>query len=160
MASGMKWNGRQFEQRLRKATADGLLRAGTFYHAKCREAVSKPNTGRSVRVVRKVKVRTRKDGQKDKRFKGFKKVSKTIYPNPSKPGESPRLRTGFGRANVVVNHKGGRNPHARIGVSRNGMYMFWLEVGTRRVARRPWLVKALLENKEVIGKLAATGGKK
>ena len=78
--------------------------------------------------------------------------------NPSKPGEAPRLRTGFGRSNVVINHKGGNNPHARIGVTRNGMYMFWLEIGTRKIARRPWLMKTLLDNQAIIGKLAATGG--
>lgn len=143
--SEMKWKGNQFQQQLKKATAQGLLRAGTYYHQKCREAVSTPNTGRSVRIKRK--------------RPGGNTTSRTIYPNPSKPGESPRLRTGFGRANVVINHKGGTRPHARIGVSKNGMYMFWLEIGTRRVARRPWLVKTLLENRELIGKLAATGGK-
>lgn len=145
MASGMKWNGKKFEEQLRAATAEGLLRAGTFYHSKCRQVVSRPNTGKSVKVKRQTK--------------GGNKRTQTIYPNPSKPGESPRLRTGFGRNNIVVNHDP-KGRYARIGVTRNGMYMFWLEVGTRRIRRRPWLLKTLLENREVIGMLAATGGKR
>ena len=35
MASELKWNGKQFEQALQMATAQGLLRAGTFYHQRC-----------------------------------------------------------------------------------------------------------------------------
>lgn len=143
MASGMKWNGKAFEQRIKRATAHGLLRAGTFYHAKCREAVSRPNTGQRVKVKRQTP--------------GGNRRSRTVYPNPSKPGESPRLRTGFGRNNIVVNHDP-KGRYTRVGVTRNGMYMFWLELGTRHVARRPWLMRTLQENQDVIGKLAATGG--
>lgn len=147
MASGMTWNGKEFEKHLKKATATGLKRAGVFFHSKCREVVSKPNTGVSIAIKRHTK--------------GGNKRSRTIYPNPSRPGESPRLRTGFGRANVVVNHGPNlKNPYARVGVSANGIYMFYLEVGTRHIARRPWLMKTLEENAEMIGKLAATGGKK
>jgi hypothetical protein len=158
MASQLKWNGKQFEQMLKKATADGLKRAGVFYHSACQQAVSKPNTGKSIKVKKRIKVRIRKDGKTDRRFKEFRTVTRTIYPNPSLPGESPRLRTGFGRKNVVINHDP-KGRWVRIGVSQNGMYMFLLEVGTRRVARRPWLLKTLMENQQVIGALAATGGR-
>ena len=41
----IEWHGREFEQHLRKATAQGLHRATTYLHAECRRAVSKPNTG-------------------------------------------------------------------------------------------------------------------
>lgn len=145
MASSLKWNGKEFAAKLEAATTEGLMRAGQFYHTKCVMAVSKPNTGRSVKVKRQTP--------------GGNKRTRTVYPNPSKPGESPRLRTGFGRKNIVVNHdKRGR--WTRVGVSKNGIYMFYLEVGTRRIARRPWLLKTLMENQEMIGKLAATGGKR
>lgn len=185
MASSMKWNGKEFEEHLRKATARGLLRAGTFYHQKCRESVSKPNTGQSVRAksrkklvsveskLKKIKTKRSYFDKKSakirqvtqlrivnqKKTKTIRGRSYTIYPNPSKPGEAPRLRTGFGRANVVVNHDP-KGRYARIGVSKSGMYMFFLEVGTRHIARRPWLLKTLMENQAVIGKLAATGSKK
>jgi hypothetical protein len=145
MASQLKWFGKQFEKTLAAATAEGLKRAGVFYHQRCQQVVSKPNTGRSVPVRRRVP--------------GGNKRSRTIYPNPSKPGEAPRLRTGFGRKNIVINHDP-KGRYVRIGVSQNGMYMFHLEVGTRRIARRPWLMKTLIENQKVIGALAASGGRK
>lgn len=143
MASKLEWNGKEFEQQLRNATATGLKRAGTFYWQKCREAVSRPNTGVSVKVMYP--------------RKGGNKRTRTIYPNPSKPGEAPKLRTGFGRRNIVVNHDP-RGRYTRVGVTANGMYMFFLEVGTRKIARRPWLLKTLMDNQAMIGKLAATGG--
>jgi len=145
MASKLEWHGKEFEKHLSQATATGLKRAGTFYWQKCREAVSRPNTGVSVKVTRGVP--------------GGNKRTRTIYPNPSKPGEPPKLRTGFGRRNIVVNHDP-KGKYTRVGVSANGMYMFYLEVGTRRVARRPWLLRTLINNQEMIGKLAATGGNK
>ena len=144
--SRMKWNGKAFEQKLIAATSEGLVRAGTFYHTKCRLAVSRPNTG----VDRPVRRRTPEGNRRTRR----------VYLNPSQPGESPRLRTGFGRNNIVVNHKLGRSPYTRVGVTKNGIYMFYLEVGTRRIARRPWLLKTLFDNRETIGKLAATGGRR
>lgn len=154
MASGMKWNGKKFEEHLKKATSEGLLRAGTFYHTKCRLAVSKPNTG-----VRKKYRDQSKEAKARRKAAGNNTTSKTIYPNPSKPGESPRLRTGFGRNNIVINMDP-KGEYVRVGVTKNGIYMFYLEVGTRRIARRPWLLKTLMENRVMIGKLAATGGKR
>lgn len=146
MTAKMKWHGKELEEMLKKATAKGLARAGAFFHSKCREAVSKPNTGVSIPVKRPTP--------------GGNKRTRTVYRNPSKPGESPRLRTGFGRANVVVNHGPNKSkPYTRVGVSKNGIYMFYLEVGTRKIKRRPWLMKTLEEHSETIGKLAATGGK-
>jgi hypothetical protein len=142
VASKLEWNGPAFEKHLRNATAKGLKRAGVFYHSKCQEIVSRPNTGVSVKVIRKTP--------------GGNKRSRTIYPNPSKPGEAPKLRTGFGRRNIVVNFDP-NGKYVRVGVTANGIYMFYLEVGTRRIARRPWLLRTLMENQEIIGKLAASG---
>ena len=142
MALELTWRGREFEQHLRRASAQGLQRATVFLHAECRRAVSKPNSGVRVPVKRKVK--------------GGNKRSRTIYPYPSKPGEPPKLRTGFGARNVVMEFS--REAMAgRVGVTTNGMYMFYLEVGTRRIARRPWLMVTLLRHLTTIGKLAATG---
>lgn len=143
MAAKLEWNGEVFEKQLRSATADGLNRAGTFYHAKCREAVSKPNTGRRVPVQRQTP--------------GGNKRTRTIYPNPSKPGEPPRLRTGFGQRNIVKNFNR-EELYVRVGITANALYMIYLELGTRHIARRPWLVATLQENKDVIGQLAASGG--
>jgi hypothetical protein len=144
MASELKWNGKQFEQMLQKATADGLKRAGLFYQQRCQQAVSRPNTGKSVKIKR--------------RFPGGNKRTRTIYPNSSKPGEPPRLRTGFGRKNIVINYDP-KGRWVRVGITQNAIYMFYLEVGTRRIARRPWLLRTLMEHQRTIGALAASGGR-
>ena len=139
MASQLRWFGKEFDRQLKAATFTGLNRAGTFYHAKCREAVSVPNTGK--RVKRKLGNGTY-----------------TIYPNPSQPGEAPRLRTGFGQKNILKENNKERM-WVRVGVGANAEYMANLEVGTKTVARRPWMIPTLRDNANVIGKLAATGGK-
>lgn len=144
MAVVLKWHGDKFNHALRNATAEGLARATAFFHHQCRAAVSKPNTGE------------RKKGGRGKNGR-FKK-SRTVYSNPSKPGEPPRLRTGFGQRNVLMEFDRSR-PAGRVGVGRNAMYMFFLEIGTRKVARRPWLLATLQQHQTTIGKLAAIGGK-
>ena len=150
MAGKLKWRGAELERRLKKATADGIVRAGTFYHSKCREAVSKPNTG----VRRRYKDQSN-ESKSERESKGRNKTSYTIYPNPSRPGEPPRLRTGFGQRNIVVNHDR-QKITTRVGVTKNGIYMIFLELGTQRVARRPWLVKTLRDNQRIIGRLATS----
>ena len=138
----LQWHGDAFVQQLRQATAAGLRRATHYLHQECRRAVSVPNTGVSVPVKR--------------RTPGGNKRTRTIYPRPSLPGEPPRLRTGFGQRHVLMEFDATR-PAGRVGVGSNAMYMFYLEVGTRRVARRPWLLATLMKYRATIGKLAATG---
>ena len=135
MAVVLKWRGDTFNHRLKDATAEGLQRATVFYHNACRRAVSAPNTGKSPRGG-----------------------GARVYPNASQPGKPPRLRTGFGRANILQEFSKDKMA-GRVGVGRKAMYMFYLEIGTRRVARRPWLMKTLQHNQERIGQLAATGGR-
>lgn len=145
----MKFHGKQFNQVFEKATATGLLRAGTFYHGAVKRAVSVPNSG--------VRVRRKRDTSR-----GAKGSTFTIYPRPSKPGEPPRLRTGFGRQNIVLQFSGWKtgDPWVRVGVTRNALYMFFLEVGTRFIARRPWMLSTLMRYREQIGNLALRGAKK
>lgn len=149
----MKWNGAQFEQMLRRATADGLNAAGTFYHAKCREAVSSPNSG--VRMRYKDQSATAKDTRE---AVGRNKSSYTVYPNPSKPGEPPKLRTGFGQRNIFKKFNR-QKMYVRVGIGGNAIYMFYLEVGTRNIARRPWLVATLKQHHQQIAQLATSYGK-
>lgn len=65
------------------------------------------------------------------------------YKTPSKPGEPPRKRTGFGAANVryEFDEKAGE---ARVGVATNAKYMGFLEIGTRKMAARPWLLSTMI----------------
>jgi hypothetical protein len=152
VALELTWRGKEFEQHLRNATAKGLQRATVFLHAESRRAVSKPNSGVKVRFKDQSK-----EAKDQRKAAGRNKTSRTVYPSPSKPGEPPKLRTGFGARNVVMEFDKAAMA-GRVGVTANGMYMFYLEVGTRRIARRPWLMATLLKHLVTIGKLAATGG--
>jgi len=143
----VKVHDRQFARLLRQATAEGIQRAGVFYHAKCREAVSTPNTG------------TRIKGGRDNQGRFLK--GRTVYDNPSRPGEPPRLRTGQGRDEIVMEFNDNEKaPEVRVGVSAKGIYMIFLELGTRLIQPRPWLLDTLMKFREQIGRLAATGAKK
>jgi len=145
MGLNLKWRGDQFNRHLRRATASGLKRAGSFLHSKCREEVSSPNTG------------TRKRRKRDTAV-GPKGSSYTVYGQPSRPGQPPRVRTGTGRSEIVREYNGNdRNPAVRVGVTRKGIYMFYLELGTRRIKARPWLLATLMKFRRRIGELAASG---
>ncbi len=142
-----KFHGDEFDRQLRKATATGLKRAAIFFHARCRAAVNVPNTGTR---------RKRKRGTAG----GEKGSGHTTYDNPSKPGEPPRKRTGFGQSGIVWEYNGNpRNPIVRVGVTGKAIYMAFLELGTATVAARPWLMATLKKHWRTIAKLAATGGK-
>ena len=131
MAAKLKYNGEAFKRHLGVATNDGLKRATTYLWTECRRVVSTPNT------------RNRKTGE---------------YDNPSKPGEAPRLRTGHGQKHIVMEYDETKI-EGRVGVRRNALYMFFLEIGTRHIKRRPWLFVTLMEHARTIGRLAATGGR-
>lgn len=62
----------------------------------------------------------------------------TKYANPSKPGEPPHLRTGWGRGNVFRDYDALKH-EAIIGVSVNAKYMAILEL----FRNRPWLMETL-----------------
>lgn len=87
--------------------------------------------------------------------------SVTIYPYPSKPGEPPRKRTGWLQRHVLMEFaeaKAGNQTlmASRTGVGRNAIYGLYLELGTRRVKPRPWLVATLLKHRGMIGQLMAS----
>jgi hypothetical protein len=132
----------QVKTGIKNATASGLKRATVFLHSKCREATNIANTGVRVAVKRQTP--------------GGNKKSRTIYSNPSKPGEAPRKRTGWGQRHIVWEFDASRIA-GRVGVSAAAIYMLFLELGTRWVKRRPWLVVTLMKNLAMIGQLACTG---
>lgn len=143
MAVTVKFHDKKFVEGFEKATATGLIRAGRFYHAQVRMAVSRPNSG-----VRRVRTRDTSRGKKGSTY--------TVYPNPSKEGDPPRLRTGFGQKNIVYEFSGWKtgDPWVRVGITRNALYMFWHEVKQR--GRRPWLIPTLMRLREALGRLAMT----
>lgn len=146
MSVRLKFHDKAFMQQLQSATAEGLQAATTLLHTKCQLALNKSAGPRRVKVKRPVP--------------GGNRRSRTVYSSPSSPGEPPRKRTGWLQRNTVqefdAQAKGG--PAGRVGVSRNAMYGLYLELGTRRIAPRPWLVRTLMENRAILGRLAVSSG--
>lgn len=142
----------EFNRQLQRATAEGIKRAAIFLWAESRKAVAKPNTG-------KTKIRTRDTTAKGGGPPGSQY---TVYENPSAPGEPPHLITGTGLSNIVwETNDSDEDPRARVGVKEGGLHMAYLELGTKRIAPRPWLgMDGMLgQHWAEIAKLAATGGK-
>ena len=82
-------------------------------------------------------------GQKKARGNSPGTGTRTIYPNPSRPGEPPRKITGQGQQNIffAVDPKGQK---VKIGVRGGGIHLAYLELGTSRIAPRPWLLTTML----------------
>lgn len=76
------------------------------------------------------------------------------YLTPSRPGEPPRKRTGAGQSGVQYELDEATHS-ARVGVLKNVVYMLYLELGTRRVAARPWLLATLKRNLAKLSDIAA-----
>lgn len=165
-------NADQVKQEIRDRISAGILRATVFLHSKCQEAVNVPNTGVRVKVKDIHKQAAEQLGNRDKgliRYKGERKFkgldgkkqtdkyvahyfydkktltnreSATVYPYPSKPGEPPRKRTGWGQRHILWDFDDTKM-EGRVGISQNAIYMLYLELGTRRIKPRPWLVATM-----------------
>jgi hypothetical protein len=75
------------------------------------------------------------------------------YATPSRPGEPPRKRTGFGQRNIryELNKDLG---WGRVGVAVNAIYMIFLDQAISPKRRRPWLVATLNKFRKAIQAIA------
>jgi phage gpG-like protein len=73
----------------------------------------------------------------------------------SRPGESPRKQTGI-LHDSVTSEVDPSSLSARVG--SNLKYAAWLELGTGRIAPRPWLRRALAEMQSRVNELLAKVG--
>jgi hypothetical protein len=69
----------------------------------------------------------------------YRRGKPAIYPNPSKPGEPPRKRTGWLANNVTYQFFDG-GERSRVGITENALYGLFLEKGTLNLQPRPWLL--------------------
>jgi hypothetical protein len=152
MAVVLKIRDREFKDHIRRATAEGLQQAGVFLYSQCMRAVNKSNPFKFVPKSTK-KPGARRGGQK----KG------PVYLNMHNAfaGQPPFKRTGDGQANIVYEYNDNeKDPRVRVGVSKDGIYMVYLELGTRRILARPWLLEMLNKHSKTIGRLCCTGGQR
>ncbi len=143
MAIVFKLRDKELVKALERMTANGLSAGTQYYHTQLKLAVSVSNPGQKVKVKR--------------RRKGGNKRTRTIYPSPSKPGEPPRTRTTFGRSQIKreIDRK---NLAARVGITEAGIYMAYLDLGTKHIARRPFFMSTLTKHKSIIARLFTSGG--
>lgn len=124
-------------KRLIDAKADAFLKAITVaLHEYAQHNADKINTGVVVPITRP--------------RAGGNATQRTIYPDSSKPGESPRRRTGFGRDNIVWGYRRSLQ-EGRVGYTKNARYMLFHELGIRfrkvGFQRRPTIIPSLRDNR-------------
>jgi len=128
MATTIRWYGDALETRLREAAGQAVKRAAQLVVTRARLLANRPATR-----IRRKRTRATVAGPKGSQY--------TVFVG-SRPGQPPMVRTAFGRRNITAQYY----PDAlvaRIGVDVNADYMAYLEVGTERIAPRPWLRPAL-----------------
>lgn len=136
MATKLKWNGAALAKYSRAAAAAGIKAATIELHGIARQKASIPNPATRHKRVRD----TSAQGG------GPKGTQYSTWDNSSKPGESPRRRTGFGQKNIVWGFAGDRG---RVGYTKNARYMTFHELGIRTktgLQKRPTIVPALADN--------------
>ena len=131
----VKFHGDAALAAMRKRVETGLAAMASVFVTHLKAVVSRPNTG--TRMVRRRSSRRGKKGS-----------SYTVYPNPSRPGEPPKLRTGHGRS--AITWRKVRWNEVIVGVRMNAKYMLFHEFGYRpkfrggrrgRFQKRPWFHK-------------------
>jgi hypothetical protein len=122
----------RLRERLRREYARRVESCCLLVERRAKELISIDGTGR-----RGVGVTVR---LRDGTTRRLRKGSLIYGANPSRPGEPPHLQTG--RLRASVSHAV-RDLVGRVGT--NVRYGRDLELGTRRMAARPWLRRALAD---------------
>jgi hypothetical protein len=135
MAVTFQWYGNILSERMRRNAWEGVKSAASILQTRARILCNRP--AKRIRVKR---IRNTSAGKKGSTYTVFR---------PSAPGSPPALRTGFGRRNILIEFD---QPAltARIGPSRNAIYMAYLEVGSQFYRPRPWLSVAVQQTQRQI----------
>lgn len=135
---GVKWHGDEAKRLIRAAFARNLAAAAIVVKSRAKVLLSVPGTA---------------NREAPGRDKGGRFTKAKIYgADRSKPGEPPRKQYGRLRGSVAHEVDAG-SLTARVGT--NLLYGRWLELGTSRMAARPWLRRALAESRDKIRSILA-----
>ena len=131
MAANLKWHGDKAEA---EALAEFRRRL-----AACALTVA----GHAKRLVGiEGAARSKKGTSRDAKGRFLKGSGKLKYgANPSEPGEPPHKQTGTLQRSITWEWAGPLS----VRVGTNLKYGRWLELGTKLIAARPWLRRALAE---------------
>lgn len=176
--SQVRWNGKAFEQHLRAKSMASLKAAGlhlvsadkqqlavsgrrtlkaalkevgSFGHEVHIKDPTAPIKG-TVDVMTATKIKRLSIHTLRRTKKGVYKVA-TVHV-PSEPGEPPRLQFGNLQKSVTMNSFPDQL-RVRVGIPRNTIYGFWLEVGTKKIKPRPWMLLTLKQQLPTLGSIAA-----
>lgn len=116
----MKWHGEEALKRIHAEVGNRLQGAAMFIQGRVREALS---VAQPTRLTHPAAGGSRRIGL-----------------DPSRPGEYPKKVTGFLRRGVAYEVDRTRL-RARVGT--NVPYGKYLELGTRKMAARPWLLRTV-----------------
>ncbi len=131
MASKFDWHGPAVQAAIRAEMARRLSAATVIVLNRARELLSVSGTSK---------------GAAGRNAKG--QFQRVYGANPSLPGEPPRKQRGHLRRSLA------REVNALVGrVGTNLNYGRWLELGTKKMAARPWLRRALTECRAAIRSL-------
>lgn len=134
----------KFSTAIRQNQQKALQVVGVYLTDEMKKVVSVP-----VKKVRRTRTRNTAAGKKGSTY--LEVVER------SKPGEPPRLDTGFGRS--MIHHRveqDGRGMwHLKISVHKNAWYMLFLEMKRNR----PWLMATWLKHRDRIEQIIASFGK-
>jgi HK97 gp10 family phage protein len=134
------WHGDAARDHVRERLAKGLWRAAQAVERRARELLAVSGTAQATGLGRR------------------RKGSRIYGAARSAPGEPPRKQTGRLRASVTSEVDEGAL-EARVGTNINDPpYPRWLELGTGKMAPRPWLRRALAEVQGQIMQILSGGG--
>jgi len=133
MANNVEWSGDKFLSGLEKQMGDNLEKAAIYLKGKVKEALN-----RSEQYQRFV-------GDHGVWYKGE---------DPSGPGSPPKKITGSLQRSVAHEMGPGRQ---EAFVGSNIDYALFLELGTSKMAARPFLRSTLMKERDTIAKIMATG---
>jgi len=179
--SRVQWNGKAFEQHIRAKSMASLKAAGLHLVSADKQqlAVSGRRTLKSALTETKsvrhsvsfakdltapIKGRVRTvDGSGQSRSLSIMTVNRrkvgasvrTVHV-ASLPGEPPREQFGNLKKSVTMESFSDQLK-VRVGIPRNTIYGFWLEVGTKRIKPRPWMLLTLKQQLPTLGRIAAGG---
>jgi HK97 gp10 family phage protein len=154
--SGVNWFGAQENARIDRELRKRLHRASIVVSRRAKRLLSVAGTGtrrdkfKDGSVVTESRV-MEVNGRRQKVFRQLGQGGKNVYGAfPSAPGEPPRKQTGRLRSSVTYEVLDGELI-ARVGT--NVKYAKWLELGTKNMAPRPWLRRALNESGDEIDRI-------
>lgn len=134
----MKWNGRRALELIQAEMVRRLHAASIIVSNHAKRLV-----GREGAVLLR-------DAQKNRDARGRFVKSLKYNIERSRPGEPPRKQTGTLQSGIQREVNAAAMT-ARVGTNKkNPPYPRWLELGTRKMAPRPWLRRSLDENRERI----------